>query len=390
MSILGREPNPSRADVHARDRVPLKLQRKKLMSFPTAGDKRHRPSGGCRNNPDDTFAGQSVSTRQTTSERIQRKANALRWGEALWIRKQRPVKAAVVAFHDIENADQTLLPCFMLPSLPQLSTDFIELASMMDPRQPFFALYLPSEKRNAESGACVHQLAQYYASKIDRFQPTGPLAVGGWSAGATIALVVAQILRGLGREVSLLIVIDGAPPSVVIGPSSATEKAKLAYYRLMKLLITLARLERDLVNRVRHRPSQSPGVRESVRSTWRNSEFRFIWERTIAPITSKIATRILRTSINQRHPAEIASNISGLPPCHQAFARALYDAICNHTPKEVYRGDVLVFESTAEPARSSECVAKKMDRDRYKCGSCACRRNSHVHRRAAGWASARA
>jgi thioesterase domain-containing protein len=41
---------------------------------------------------------------------------------------------------------------------------------------------------------------------------------------------------------------------------------------------------------------------------------------------------------------------------------ALYDAICNYTPNGIYPGDVLVFESTAEPARSSERVASKWAR----------------------------
>ena len=72
-----------------------------------------------------------------------------------------------------------------------------------------------------------------------------------------------------------------------------------------------------------------------------------------------MAFHIPGKGVIQRHPAEDASNLAGLPSDHRAFAMALYDAICNYTQNEIYPGDVLVFESTAEPARSSERVAGK-------------------------------
>jgi thioesterase domain-containing protein len=61
----------------------------------------------------------------------------------------------------------------------------------------------------------------------------------------------------------------------------------------------------------------------------------------------------------QKHPAEIASNISTMPPDHRACAIALYDAIFAYTPTDRYTGDVVVYESTAEPDRGSERVAQR-------------------------------
>jgi thioesterase domain-containing protein len=51
-----------------------------------------------------------------------------------------------------------------------------------------------------------------------------------------------------------------------------------------------------------------------------------------------------------------------MPPDHQALARALYDAIFDYTPADQYTGNVVVYEATSEPARSSERVAKKWAR----------------------------
>jgi hypothetical protein len=65
-------------------------------------------------------------------------ATALSWGEILWITKQKPVVGAVAALH--VNPDERLLPLFLIPSLPQLSTDYLALAEMTDPRQPLFTV----------------------------------------------------------------------------------------------------------------------------------------------------------------------------------------------------------------------------------------------------------
>lgn len=276
--------------------------------------------------------------------------------------KQKPLAATFVAFHDPANADETLPPCFLVPSLPQLSTDFVDLAGMMDPVQPLVALFLPSQKRIAETGSSVHRLAEYYADEINKSCPTGPVAIGGWSAGATIALLLAEQLLESGREVALLAVIDGAPPFVDIGPARLAETIKLGYLRLAHLIVSLGQLGCDVVRCLRQRRSTDRTIRQAVGIAWQHSAFRRIWERTTGSIISRMPVRVAGKTVALRHPAEDASHIAGLPADHRAFAMALYDAICQYTPNKVYPGDVLVFESTAEPARSSERVAAKWKR----------------------------
>jgi thioesterase domain-containing protein len=50
-----------------------------------------------------------------------------------------------------------------------------------------------------------------HVAELVRFQPDGPYLLGGWSAGSTIALEMARQLRMAGREVALLVALDGAP-----------------------------------------------------------------------------------------------------------------------------------------------------------------------------------
>jgi thioesterase domain-containing protein len=64
----------------------------------------------------------------------------------------------------------------------------------------------------------------------------------------------------------------------------------------------------------------------------------------------------------QLHPAEAASSISQMQPNHRACAMALYDAIFAYPLDEDYPGEAVIYEATAEPARSSERVAAKWQR----------------------------
>ena len=297
----------------------------------------------------------SVGADSTRHARLQRTATALRRAEALWISNKTPVQGSFVAFHDLDEVDETLVPCFMLPSLPQQSTDFIELAGMMDPRQPFFAGFVSSELRHPATAATVADLAQYYATEIHKLWPTGPIAIGGWSAGPAIALAAAQLLREFGHTVPLLVAIDGAPPAVDIGPPGLLEKIKLTYYRLTNATVTLTQLGRDVVRRVRHRSPQAAS------SAWQASAFRPIWQRATGPIAGKLA-RVLGRRSTQRHAADTAADTAELPPDHRAFAAALFDAIHAYVPDADFPGEVVVFESTAEPARSSSGVAKRWAR----------------------------
>lgn len=327
-----------RFDLPALQHDRSKFQRKTLMPFSTS-----------------TIP--SVGADPTRHARLQQTATALRREEALWIRNKTPVQGSFVAFHDPDDVDETLVPCFMLPSLPQQSTDFIELAGMMDPRQPFFAGYVASELRHPATVATLVDLAQYYATEIHKLWPTGPIAIGGWSAGPAIALAAARLLREFGHTVPLLVAIDGAPPAVAIAPPGLLEKTKLTYYRLTNAAVSLVQLGRDLAQRVR----QDAAFRDTVRSVWQASAFRPIWQRATAPIAGKLA-RVLGCRSTPRHAADTAAGTAELPPDHRAFAAALFDAIHAYVPDADFPGEVVVFELTAEPARSSSGVAKRWAR----------------------------
>ena len=60
-------------------------------------------------------------------------------------------------------------------------------------------------------GSWVDSLADYYASALHRFQPSGALLLGGYCVGAVIALAMADKLQALGREIGPLLMIEVSP-----------------------------------------------------------------------------------------------------------------------------------------------------------------------------------
>jgi thioesterase domain-containing protein len=281
-------------------------------------------------------------------------ASALSWGEILWITKQKPLKGVVAALH--ANPDESLLPFFLIPSLPQLSTDYLALAEMMDPRQPLFTVYLPSGKRTAAEDSSVEALAAFYADAIDTFQPEGALALGGWSAGAPFSAAVAECLKTRGRTVRLLVMIDGAPPALALPGQPLVAKMRIAGLALASLFKDLADLALGAVRHVRFRP-KGYAISRAINAAWQNSGFR---------LDCAVAITFLKTSLGMAvpeesriRPAEIARTIMSLPPVHREYCMKLYDSACAYRPSKTAAQSVLVFEATREPDRSVAQVARK-------------------------------
>jgi thioesterase domain-containing protein len=107
------------------------------------------------------------------------------------------------------------------PSRPSFSgaagTDFLNLARRLDRTINFFGLQAPPKlMQDPEFGASIEGLADHYVQTLTKFQPEGPLMIGGYCIGAIIALDMAKKLRALGREVGPIIAIDGAPENIEV------------------------------------------------------------------------------------------------------------------------------------------------------------------------------
>ena len=118
------------------------------------------------------------------------------------------------------NAEGNRVPIFWVHSVTGRGTDPLDLARQLGPDQPFYSLRVPSKKRDAALATSVDGLARFYVDEIAKFQPVGPMIIGGWSAGVVVALEMAQQLQTAGRDVRHLVAVDFAPlnSSIRINP----------------------------------------------------------------------------------------------------------------------------------------------------------------------------
>lgn len=131
------------------------------------------------------------------------------------VRKASPVVVPLSAAGADEPGEKPALFCIH-SIVGAGATDFLPLARNLGENLRVFGVQAPLQRMADPSfGASVHALADIYADAIVESQPSGAVVVAGWSAGAAIAIEVAHSLRARGREVALLVAIDGAPEVAV-------------------------------------------------------------------------------------------------------------------------------------------------------------------------------
>jgi acyl-CoA synthetase (AMP-forming)/AMP-acid ligase II/thioesterase domain-containing protein/acyl carrier protein len=88
---------------------------------------------------------------------------------------------------------------------------FDALAGCFDSNRPLhgFGVFLTERLRD---NARTWELARQYADEVEARQPHGPLLLGGFCQEGLTAFRMAQILRGRGRQIGLLVLQDRVPP----------------------------------------------------------------------------------------------------------------------------------------------------------------------------------
>jgi len=103
-------------------------------------------------------------------------------------------------------------PFFCVHAVGGQVIGYAELSQELGLEQPFYGLQSPPANYFPESGVSIEQLATLYNQEIRSVQPRGPYLLSGWSMGGLVAWEMAQQLRKEGENISLLALIDTAPP----------------------------------------------------------------------------------------------------------------------------------------------------------------------------------
>jgi thioesterase domain-containing protein/acyl carrier protein len=104
-------------------------------------------------------------------------------------------------------------PFFCVHAVGGQVISYAELSQELGLEQPFYGLQSPPANYFPEPGVSIEQLATLYNRELRSVQPRGPYLLSGWSMGGLVAWEMAQQLRKEGEIISLLALIDSAPPS---------------------------------------------------------------------------------------------------------------------------------------------------------------------------------
>ncbi|MBV9267068.1 MAG: amino acid adenylation domain-containing protein [Acidobacteriaceae bacterium] len=221
---------------------------------------------------------------------------------------------------------------------------FRHFAKFLNPDQRFFGVQFPPEERAPECVTSIEAVAARYVDALLAFQPEGPYLLGGWSAGASVALEMAQQLQARGRNVGLLVAIDAAPPNTGVPESRKT----LRYYC-------------DLVRNVPR------WIADELIATfsWRQFFIRAV-RRLSSPVKRVLANR-RGSDARIKYTIDRINKAGNYPERTRVFIDAFYRILLRYKPKP-YNGRVVLYKamtqdlsSLREPERVWKALATHVD-----------------------------
>jgi thioesterase domain-containing protein len=252
-------------------------------------------------------------------------SNSLNNTVALFARASRNSSVVIVPVNDCALNESGSEPAFYcVHSITgTVRTDFIDLARCLESKVRFYGLQAPPRLiQDSMFGCSIESLASHYADELNKFQPSGPIVLGGYCAGAVVALEMAKKLRLSGREVGPLVAIDGAPENA--GLSLSIWKRR--HWGEMLQNLGAWATHGDLV--------RNPSPR--------------LWAQSLTKNLSMILKETLGLSRFQRwdggYSIDGLLDLTPFPPAHRLFINRFFAALFLYVP-ELYNYDVTVYEA---------------------------------------------
>lgn len=246
----------------------------------------------------------------------------------LFARAMRGSERVVLPINDGAMRAETARPSFYCVHSVSgaAGTDFLNLARRLDRTINFYGLQAPPKLMlDAQFGASIEGLADHYVKALVKFQPEGPIMLGGYCIGAIIALDMAKKLRALGRDVGPVVAIDGAPENIPV-----LRAWHPRYWVDMARNVPRWLLHADL-----------------MRSRSLHSLMRSLSKHAVA--LGKGALGLKRTEkLGGGHAIDRLMDLSLYPPEQRLFINRLFSAMFTYFPDR-YPGEVIVYEANVTP-----------------------------------------
>lgn len=224
---------------------------------------------------------------------------------------------------------------YCVHSLTGTVSDFIPMANLLDTRIPIFGIQAPPARiQDPTFTSSIEAIATHYVEVLTVFQPTGRIALGGWSVGATIAMEMARQLLILEREVTLLVAIE----DVLTNTGPGLSRWNPLFYGMIIRSLVRRFIYDDLL---------------------RQGDFVLFAKRCASRLTAwtKVAIDSLRgESTSRSHLVDGIFDESRFLPEQMAFMKLLFLACDRYVP-HVYTGRVMVYAATVPPVRARNAEA---------------------------------
>ena len=257
------------------------------------------------------------------------KTERLRNTSALFARVSRDSERVVVPINDSALGKNTALPAFYCVHdiTGGALSDFVALAQRLETTARFYGIQAPPKKmEEADFGKSIESMADYYVEALSKFQPQGQLLLGGYCAGAIVALEIAKKFRDKGRDVALLIALDAVPENT---------SAELRPWNPSYLVALARNLPAWFIY---------GGLKKQKDS---HSLLRRISSNAIA--LGRIAMGRRPTQrLDGGYDISDSMSLSRYPPEQRSFINRFYEACFAYFPQQ-YSGDVVVYEANVTP-----------------------------------------
>jgi thioesterase domain-containing protein len=100
------------------------------------------------------------------------------------------------------------VPFFCVHPVLGVVSPFYLLSLHLGPDQPFYGFQAPGVWGEAPPCGVIEEMATLYVEALSALYPTGPVQLGGWSYGSTVAYEMARQLVARGRRIALLALFD--------------------------------------------------------------------------------------------------------------------------------------------------------------------------------------
>lgn len=161
--------------------------------------------------------------------------------------------ARVSSWHSLVpiQASGSRPPIFAVPGVGGNVLCYDDLARLMGPQQPFYALQSRGLSGTEKPLTSIEKIAASFLEEIREVQAIGPYCLMGACMGGVVAYEMAQHLRAAGQEVGLLVLLETWPPMKMI--SARPMKIGQRMPAMVEFVVDRLRLYSDTLARLSFR-----------------------------------------------------------------------------------------------------------------------------------------